>query len=397
MIRRCSLVALPAALLLVLCAGGCDHRPTTAPAPETSAAPVVLSDVEFRRAAQTFERLYGRAPDRIDVISVAAETAVAEGRLEQAVDLFAVIPSDHSAYGHSARFQAGQVLLRLNRAVEAEKQLREFLALEESDPQMKPEHRHDARQRLRYILEIELRFKERHELLAAMIERGEADLIDTQFYLFPNLLRWNGAAAVSECEEFYANDPDDPNVAAAMGRYRVGQGRLDDADSILEPLHQKHPSHLQIAAALLACQYERTDWEQMELVAADLPPATDADPWLLSMMRGRLAMHRKEYEQAVEQFERVLRDDPANAEACAALAAAYGSLGLNDRRAEQLQRMKGLARVRDLLGAVQEHPDDPVPLRNIVAVCEEIGLKDHARLASQLADEIAAASRTDVR
>lgn len=391
-----AVAASAAALVCTLNLLGCADQ--AKPVARTSVSlPGGLSELEFQRSAETFYRLYGRAPDRLDVLSVAAEAAVAEGRLEQAAELFAAIPSDHPAYGHSARFQAGQVLLRLNRAVEAEKQLREFLNLEGSDPQMKPEYRHDAQQRLRYILEIELRFRERHELLAGMIDRGEADLIDTQLYLFPNLLRWNGAAAVSQCEAFYANDPDDPYVGAAMGRYRLGQGRIDDATELLEALHQKHPTHLLTAAALLSCHYERRDWDQMGRVAAGLPPAEDSDPWLLSMMRGRLATHRSEFKGAVEHFERLLRDDPANAEACTALAEAYGKLGLDDQRAEQLQRMRGLARLRPLLGAMQEQPDETEPLRQVAAVCEEMGLTSHARLAAQLADKVAAASVMDAR
>jgi tetratricopeptide (TPR) repeat protein len=257
---------------------------------------------------------------------------------------------------------------------------------------MQPQHRHDARQRLRYILEIELRFRERHELLADMVRRGEADLIDTQFYLFPNLLRWNGAAAVSQCERFYANDPDDANIGAALGRYRVGQGRLDDATAMLEALRRKHPGHLLAAAALLSCDDERRDWDRMARDASGLPPATDSDPWLLSTMRGRLAMHRNEFDQAARHFERLLRDDPANAEASAALVEIYERLNLKERRDEQLQRMRGLARLRSLLGEVQEHPEDPKPLREVAAVCEGIGLTSHAQLVAQLADKAAAAT-----
>jgi predicted Zn-dependent protease len=357
----------------------------------------LLTPAQFESAANTYQALYHRPPDRTDVMSIAAELAVRKGDDVLASRLFARIPSAHQKYGHSARYQQGQVLLRLDHAVEAERQLREFLRLEEADPQMKPEHRTDARQRLRYILEIELRFKERHQLLAGMVDRGEADPIDTQLFLFPNLLRWNGAAAVSQCERFFANDPGDPNLRAALGRYRVGQGRLDEAAAMLKALRTDQPKYRLAAAALMFCRMEQDDWTTMEREAADLPAPTDADPWLLSLMRGRLAAHRHEYADAAKHFERLLREDPANAEACAGLAEACGELGMSERRSELLARIRGLARIRSLLGEVQERPDEPDPLREIASACDEIGLPDHARLMRSLADQLEAALPTGGR
>src|SRR5690348_9241176 len=79
-----------------------------------------VSQVEYDSARKKFRALYRRRPNRTETLSLAGEMAVGDGRLATAAACFAAIPGDDRRHGPSARLQAGQVLLRLDRVREAE-------------------------------------------------------------------------------------------------------------------------------------------------------------------------------------------------------------------------------------------------------------------------------------
>jgi predicted Zn-dependent protease len=352
--------------------------------------PEGVSPDEYSRAQRRFQETNRRKPGRHDVLSMCGEIAVAEGRLAAAAASFRAIPSTDRKYGMSARLQEGQVLLRLNRAREAEGSLRKFLSLSAANPSTAPDHVTVAYKLLCYILSVELRQEERKALLADMHTAGRADVFDSKQLYFPNLLLWHTATGRRRLTEFLDQDPQDPNLRLAEGRYLTAEGRLDEALTLLERLTQERPDDNRCTAALLECLYEQNDWDAVVRVARSLPDDQADEPWLLTRMRGEFDLHEGRWDSAVRHFEQVRNDDPANPWCHVGLARSYGELGRQEAREEEQQRSLVLARIRVSLVTVKE--DDWKAALKLASKCEEAGLTDAAATFQQHASRIRAAT-----
>lgn len=368
--------------------GACCARDETSLAPEQeaseSAPPDGVNKDLYEEARVEFFTAYGRLPSRLDALSYAAELAQSRKDYENAVACFQQIPSEDPRYGHLARYQQGFSLLKLNRATEAEPQLRKFLKLESQNQKSTPRHHQDAMQRLRFILEVELRFEERHELLKEMHERKLSEPFEIITYCFPTLLRWNGPQAVAWCEEFWKNDPDDPLLCAALARYRVGQGRFDEAQELLESIPADGRTHPLVTAAWLYLHSQAGDWNKMDEIVRGLPPPKEGDPWLLLGMRGLLQNRLGRFEEAARCYRLVLEADPANAEACQGLSQAMSGMKQLDERKVLVQKADVLGRIQNRLGWVENEEGARIPLAEIADLCRQIGLEQQARLVDDL-------------
>ena len=149
-------------------------------------------------------------------------------KFPEAVKCFDRIPTSHPRYGRMARYREGVLLIALFRAVEAERHLREVISLEEATPSIKSEFLIHARQRLRHILEVEVRFEERHHLLRGVIDRNEDQSFEPVAGCFPSLLSWNGPDAVLWIEHFQ------PAWTGIVSRYRPGWPPMAKKNYLLE-------------------------------------------------------------------------------------------------------------------------------------------------------------------
>jgi predicted Zn-dependent protease len=342
--------------------------------PAGNLPPGLLMD-EYTQAEQRYREMYRRKPGRTDVLSLAGELAVKDNRLANAVSCFRAIPTADPRYGLSARLQEGQVLLRLNRALDAEKSFREYLAQAAHNPRGS-DHVAIARKWLAYLLSVELRQEERKILLSEIHAEGGADVYDSKQYFFPNLLLWHTSTGRRRLTEFLAEDPENPMLRTAEGRYLTAEGRLDEALALLEELGDERPQDPACIAALLECCFERNDWEGFAQVARLMPEFEQGEPWLLTRMRGERALHERTWEEAVRQFARVLESDPANPWSHAGLARAYAELGQTRKRDEEQRRSLVLSRIRVSLVTVKE--DDGDAAVELASKCAEIGLDEAA-------------------
>ncbi len=341
--------------------------------------PPGITEVEYSRAAKSWKLRYRRKPDELDVLSWLAESAVASGNLESAVACFERIPSSHPIYGRSARHQEGQVLQKLNRLCSAERNLREFIELETSSPQSQNEVLVDAMQRLRSLLELELRFEERRALLQQMFQKHDGDLLETLRFLFPSLQRWNGPTAIQRAEAALAADPDCFEVRRAIGRYRTGQGRLDESREILDGCLQERPGDLATFSYVLACEFERGGVKAIVDAVNRLSPPSDRDPWLLLELRGYVCNDQQRFAEAIDCFERVLREDPANSGCHQGIATACQGLHLPERCEREIEVTAILARIQVRVARLLMYEHPPEPILEIAEMCEQLGLPDHAR------------------
>lgn len=348
--------------------------------PGDEGLPRGLSRDQYAAAEARFRQLYPEAePDRHDVLSLAAEMAVVDERWEAAVASFRAIPSDHPRYGLAARLQEAQVLVRLNRADAAEKSLREYLAMATANPsQAAMEDVVLAYKWLNFVLSVELRLEERKAMLADVHAYGLADVLDSKQYFFPNLLILNSPAGRQRLEEFIAEDPDNPHLIVALGRYRTLEGRLEESQDVLEAIHRQRPDDLRAAAALLEAYFEEDERDAFVRVAEALPEAEAGEPWLLTRMRGEFALIQERFSDAVEHFQQGLEEDPAYLPCQMGLSQAYAGLAQPEARDEALRKASVLAEIRVELSNVEA--DDAEPILALVAKCEQIGLEQAAQI-----------------
>jgi tetratricopeptide (TPR) repeat protein len=344
---------------------------------------------EYDLASEAFELRYGHAANRMDTLSWLAESFLARDRLPEAVECFAEIPTSYPDYGRMARYQQGRSLLSLHRAVEAEQQFCELISVEEASPTIKPQYLIDARQRLRHILEVELRFEERKQLLRGPVSRGEADFFEVVAYCFPSHLRWNGPEAVKWLEEFHSADPANRWINIALGRYRTGQGKLEEARRVLEDVVRVHPDDRRAVAALIACLREADDPDELARRIGSLPPLSADDPWLLLVQRGQFANDHGRAEEAIAAFNELLKHDRTSTEAWAGLSQAF--LVLNDqvRRKQALAMSSVLGRIQNNLGKIFRLPKDPESYLYVLDLCTEIDLVEEGWILAQFVGQLA--------
>jgi tetratricopeptide (TPR) repeat protein len=347
--------------------------------------PAAISQEEYDRAARAWHVKHGSDPEPDDVFASLGDALALDGKLEQAIACYQKIPTDHPTYGLGARLEQGKALIVLARAREAEENLRAFLGHIEEDSTVRKEKVAEALDLLRFLMEVQLRFEERAEILRAIHLLGAGGVFETLAYAFPSTLRWNGPQATQWLEKFWKEDPHDFRLRVALGRYRTGEGRLEEAQNVLEQCCQERPKDLFAQAALIACYYEQNQWEQIEDAFARLPPRSPADPWLLLRMRGHYHNHRHEFAVAIQCFEQALASDAANAESFAGMAKAYEGLGREADRGEALRKVQAMARLQSRLALALSRENDAAPLLEIAQISQEIALWRQARLAATMA------------
>jgi tetratricopeptide (TPR) repeat protein len=393
--RRKSLVRLSAAIVVtvgLLLSIVWFFQDTTPGAGLPAGLPAVLpggfSQDQYLEAAIAWQAKRGREPDHEDILVNLGDTYAREGKLSLAIDCYATIPTEHPLYGLGARLEQAKALVALNRAPDAEANLRAFLDVLNQDRPVSRPQLFDALDLLRFLLGVQLRFEERQKVLLAIHTIDGGDTFETMAYCFCSVLRWNGPQAVGWLEDFLEQNPDDFWLRVALGRYRTGEGKLAEAETVLKSCCQQRPENLYAQAALLACYYELDDWVKIKQIMETLPPIKKSEPWLLSRLRGHLHNHEAQYDEAVACFQHALAVDPANGESYLGLAKAYGGLDRDDDRAEALRKAHVMARLQNRLGWAATQETAVEPLLEIIELCEEIGLVGQALLVAKLALKI---------
>lgn len=351
--------------------------------PETPDLPVGVSLELYQSVRNELGDGLGQPPAEVKVMITLARRLTEEEQLEAAVGCWEQIPSDDAEYGAEARFRQGLQLVALHRAPDAERNLQEFIGMAQAGRSIPAEQIAEALDMLRFLFGVELRFEERQGILRAIHLLEAADTNDTITYCFPSVLRWNGEQAVTWLEEFLKQDPNDFALRVALGRYRTGQGQLDQAEAILRQCCQERPDDLTAQAALLACLYERADWEQMDELVQDLPPADASDPWLLLRLRGHVHNHFGRFQEAFEAFQMALAADPANGESNLGLGKALAGLQRHEESDAALQKTSVIARIQNRLGWIQVRPADVSALWEVAELCEQIDLNIRATVIAR--------------
>lgn len=279
----------------------------------------------------------------------------------------------------------GVALVSLFRAVEAEKQLREVIALEEASPTMKSAYLIHARQRLRHILEVEIRLEERQEMLRGVINRGEDVSFEPVAGCFPNLIRWDGPDAVQWIEHFQASNPENAELNIALGRYRTQQGKIKEARQILEKVVQENPANLSALAALMACLREDDDPDELARIFKMTPPRSPQDPWQMLLQRGTQEIEEGHHQEAIACYEQMLKQDRTCAEAWKGLGQAKRLAGDDAESKKALQRAADLARIQSQLGKTVQDSANPDSFLDVADICAELNLNREGAVMTRCA------------
>jgi thioredoxin-like negative regulator of GroEL len=183
-------------------------------------------------------------------------------------------------------------------------------------------------------------------------------------------------------------DPDDLNAQIALWQRISLQPRASDPDrpsvlAALEALLAKQPDHIGAREALITALADSGEPDRgRDLLEAWPVPKRDTRYWRL---RGRWDLeydHRPQ--QAVAALQTALVDLPQDWRSWYRLARALHILGRAD---ESQQATEAVTRIREVLDPLSLEPrlhaafdnlDDPAALRDLAAVCKQVGLKQLA-------------------
>ncbi|MBS0202571.1 MAG: tetratricopeptide repeat protein [Planctomycetes bacterium] len=371
-------------MLALMVAGGVVFRFRSSESP----LPSVVTPREAQRAREAFELKYGRPANRIDLASWLAEWYLSQNRPDDAIACFAEVPTAHPQYGHMARLQEGRTLFNLHRAGGAEQQFRELIKAEEASPQIAPEFLINARQQLRHILEVELRFEERHQLLKGVIDRGEEDAFEAVAGCFPTMLRWNGPDAIFWHAQFLEADPDNIWVKISHGRYLTGQGKADEAIPILQAVVAAHPSNLRAISALVAALRESGDGEQANQLVEGLPPRSTDDPWTLLLQRGSVAAQNGRLDEARSAYDQLRHSDATSTECWQGLALVARLQNDIQRLTHANSMVNGLGRIQNHLGKTTQDAGNPNSFLDVAELCAEFQLIREGAVMTRFAQRL---------
>jgi predicted Zn-dependent protease len=337
---------------------------------------VTAEDIAIARVL--FRERYSIEPDHTDTLAMLGTTLQSSGRLPAAIACLQRIPETHPRFGLSGQLELGIALIEADEAEAGETALRRYLKLAEDSPTAPAEDQITARMWLTYLLTVQLRFEDRHAIHLQTHALGLASLNDSKQLYFPHLLLYRTAKGAGRLREFLDKDPDNVRLRVAAGRYLIGEGRVRDAAQMLRALRQQHPQDLACAAALAECIYELDDVVQLEQLLSALPEWTASEPWLLTEMRGRLALMQQRWDEARERFEQLLRLEPAHP-GCQmgllmSLRHSHEEASAEIERAE----LKSLILSRIRVKLAQIAPANPAAILDLAAECEQIGLSDAA-------------------
>jgi tetratricopeptide (TPR) repeat protein len=294
-----------------------------------------------------------------------AKLAMAQERTEEALADLARIP-DASPLGALAHLRTGQIELRRDRWRHAEAALRTARRL---DPRLVQAHRE-----LIYLYSMQSRRDELDARFRSLSELTALSFDDVFRWCLTRNTQWEPREILAAMTGCVRADPADrwSRLALAGARRRVG--RIDDAESALEPLPASDN-----AARILRAEIA-LDRGDDRAVAALLAGGPEDDPGL-ARLRGRTALARHDGTTALRHFRIAAAADPDDRDTLFGLAAA---LVLTGKEAEAAPFLAA-ARARDHLSSLIQRAAAPASrdnlelLRQLGAACEAVSHSAEAR------------------
>lgn len=335
-----------------------------------------VTEAQTEQARRLFVNRFGIDPDHADILAMLGEQLRDGGELDLAAECYAAIPDSHPRFGPHAQLQLGIILAENHRAAAAEAELRSWLQKTAISRHSSIEDQVSARQWLSYLLSVQLRLEERQDILAQSQADGLASLNDSKQFYFPHLLLYRTARGAARLRQYLDRDPQNLQLRVAHARYLTGEGQLAAAEQLLRRLDEQSPNNRAVTAALLECLYEQDNWKQFSEVVSTAPSYQDGEPWLLTEMRGRFALHEGRWDDARHAFQSVLATEPAHSACQMGLVTALRNLDDETTLAAAEQRTLVLARIRVELPRTRSGKANELLV--LADLCTEAGLSEAA-------------------
>jgi tetratricopeptide (TPR) repeat protein len=309
------------------------------------------------RLADQYQRQSNSKDHRLPMIQARLE--LANGQDSEALKKLESIP-DQSPFASTARQLTGQLYLRANRLVPAEKAYLDAIRL---DPKIV-----QSRRELIYIYAIQLR---RRELRNIFLELSTISPMTFQNVFHWCLTRgndWEPDEIVADMTKFLAADPQDKWSRIALARSLKRLVKLDEAEKALEPLAANDSDAIAIKAQIAM---DRNDPEK----ARELLSKGPEDHFDLAVMRAQMALAEGDYNDSIRYFKTALKVDPDNRDAVVGLARALAGQGNKLEAKAWQEKATKLDKLASLIqeAAKPEAAGDSSLPRRLADGCESVG------------------------
>jgi tetratricopeptide (TPR) repeat protein len=309
------------------------------------------------RLADQYQRQSNSKDHRLPMIQARLE--LANGQDSEALKKLESIP-DQSPFASTARQLTGQLYLRANRLVPAEKAYLDAIRL---DPKIV-----QPRRELIYIYAIQLR---RRELRNIFLELSTISPMTFQNVFHWCLTRgndWEPDEIVADMTKFLAADPQDKWSRIALARSLKRLVKLDEAEKALEPLAANDSDAIAIKAQIAM---DRNDPEK----ARELLSKGPEDHFDLAVMRAQMALAEGDYNDSIRYFKTALKVDPDNRDAVVGLARALAGQGNKLEAKAWQEKATKLDKLASLIqeAAKPEAAGDSSLPRRLADGCESVG------------------------
>lgn len=334
-------------------------------------AHAALQAGQFDRAETALKRLSDRRPPTVEDVILRAQLDLAGKRDDAAIAALASVP-DREPLAAQARLLAGKVELRRGRPRYAEALFLKTLAL---DPSVI-----SARRELVYIYGMQTRRQAIREQMRILAESSPLTFDHMFVWCLTRGSVWDSNEIVDFMTAFLANDPKDDWSRLALADSLENLGNLDEVERVLQPLPLDNPDARAARARLAIDRGDVTLAEELLAAGPENHPK-------LALLRGKLALMKRDPKAAIRHFRAADAADPNSREAVQGLSQA---LRLAGDEAEA-KHYFDLARKHEEVVALMAHAatdqgkaDPELPLK-LGAAHEAIGRYDEARGWYQLA------------
>lgn len=313
----------------------------------------------YAEAEQAARAILGDSPDSAEAALIAAEALIGLNRGEEALDVLDRIPNDGSKDFVLAQATAGQILLDLGRATEAEQRFRKVLEIEPQQP--------FALSRLVLLMALEARRWESLPYLEALIRTDRFSVEDLLF--IGNV----GALVESKELEFYREAvPDDPRPLLGAAMLALRRNQVDEADRLLRAVIAADPEMLEAHAGLGMMILEHDSPARWAEWIRKLPPSADDHPdiWVV---KGLYAQRQQQPEAAVRCFWEALKRDPNQYTATYQISLALATLGEHHWSDRFSRRAAVLKQLAEALQGVFDDQKNIDAMRQCAELTESIG------------------------
>ncbi|MDX2036124.1 MAG: tetratricopeptide repeat protein [Isosphaeraceae bacterium] len=290
---------------------------------------------------------------------------IAREQVDEAIATLSRIPKSNPL-ASMAEYQMGRLELRRRRVRKAEEHYLEAIRLEPDG--VRP------RRELIYIYGMQSRWKELAAQFRGLAKLGAVKVDDVILWCLTRSVTWRPEEITADLQGWADADPDDRWSRLALAENLSRRQYVDEAEKAVASLPLEDPDVLAFIARLAM---ERGETDRAE---AMLKPGPERHPGL-ARLRGRLALNRREGEEALRQFRIAHELEPDHRDTLNGLAQALSMLG----KAEEAKPFQRLTKDYDALGALIERlagkaiPRTAAFFKELGAAYEAVGRLEEAR------------------